>query len=87
MAVNSELHIVTKTVPSNLEAELRVDDTVSQVRGDHVVAKKSGLPPEELEIENEVEDAVDFDSQKCEIEKNGEKTKVIIHSHDESNAG
>ena len=43
VAVNSELHIVTKAVPSNLEAELRVDDTVSQVRGDHVVALGANL--------------------------------------------
>ena len=38
MSVNSELHIVAKAVPSDLEAELRIDDTVRQVRGDHVVA-------------------------------------------------
>ena len=52
-----------------------------------LIANYSGPPPEEHEIENEAEDAIDFDSQKCEMEKNGEKTKVIIHSHDESNAG
>jgi hypothetical protein len=52
-----------------------------------LVADYSGPPPEEHEIENDAEDAIDFDNQKCEIEKSGAKTKVIIHSHEKSNAG
>jgi len=47
----------------------------------------SGPPPEEHEIENDAEDAIDFDSPMCEIEKSGAKTKIIIHSHEKSNTG
>ena len=47
----------------------------------------SGPPPEEHEIETDAEDAIDFDNPECETEKSGAKTKVIIHSHEKSNAG
>ena len=38
MSVNSELYIIAKAVSSDLEADLGVDDSVGQARGNHVVA-------------------------------------------------
>ena len=47
----------------------------------------SGPPPEEHEIEMDAEDALELDNPKCELPESGKHSKVIIHSHEESNAG
>ena len=52
-----------------------------------LIVNYSGPAPEDHEVEIDAEDAIELDNPKCEVTKRGEKSKVIIHSHEKSYQG